>query len=274
MSTLMHGLLTGAVDRLRHEPTEKRVRATLDGATVVDSTDAVLVWEPGQIVPAYAVPVADIDADLAPAAAEDGGPRAAHSADGELVVVRSGGASGRGLRVADPDLAGYVVLDFTSFDGWLEEDEPISAHPHDPFHRIDVRASSRHVRLELGGQVLAESSRTMMLFETLLPTRYYLPREDVDVELVPSDTQTACAYKGRAAYFSARVGDRLVRDIAWTLPEPLPEGELVGGLVAFFNERVDVVLDGRRIDRPVSPWRPRTTVAEPTRAVGGSERHE
>jgi len=256
MSILVRGLLTAAVGELRHEPTAVRVRAALAGATVVDSVQAVLVWEPGQVVPAYAVPEADIRTALSPAPVRDGDRRAAHTADGEPVLVIGEGRNGSGLRLDDPDLAGYVLLDFTSFDAWWEEDEPISAHPHDPFHRIDVRASSRHVRIELDGHALAESSRVMMLFETLLPTRFYVPREDVVVRLEPSDTHTACAYKGRAAYFSARVGGRLVRDLAWTLPEPLPEGERVGGLVAFFNEHVDVVLDGRLLEAPVSPWRP------------------
>jgi uncharacterized protein (DUF427 family)/catechol 2,3-dioxygenase-like lactoylglutathione lyase family enzyme len=268
MSTLLHTVLTGAVDRLRHEPTAARVRAALGDATVVDSTRALLVWEPHQIVPGFAVPAPDIDAELVPAAAGASGSQP-HTADGELVAVRGGARSGWGLRLADPDLAGYVLLEFTSFDRWWEEDEPIASHPHDPFHRIDVRASSRHVRLELDGEVLAESSRSMMLFETLLPTRYYLPREDVAVELVPTETETACAYKGRAAYFSARVGGRLVRDLAWTIPDPLPEGERIGGLVAFFNERIDVVVDGRRVERPVNPWRRRpsdASEAEPAAA--------
>ncbi|MCL1871039.1 MAG: DUF427 domain-containing protein [Promicromonosporaceae bacterium] len=256
MSTLVHGLLAAALGELRYEPTTVRIRAALAGETVIDSTRAVLVWEPGHVVPAYAVPEKDIRPGVAPVS--DGDRRARHTAEGARVVVRGKGRDGSGLRLVAPDLAGYVVLDFTSFDAWYEEDEPISAHPHDPFHRIDVRASSRHVRLERDGQVLAESSRTLMLFETLLPTRYYIPREDVVVELEPSDTQTACAYKGRAAYFSARVGDRLIRDLAWTLPEPLPEGERVGGLVAFFNERVDIVIDGQRLDAPVDPWHPAT----------------
>jgi uncharacterized protein (DUF427 family) len=280
MSTQMRGLLASGIGQLRHEPTAKRVRATLGGGTVVDSTRAVLVWEPRRIVPSYAVPEADIHGELAPAAtpATDGAqeagsrlpdvfarpvldpsvPFTAHTADGEAVDVRANGQSrpGAGLQLTDPDLAGYVVLDFRAFDGWSEEDEPIVAHPRDPFHRIDVLASSRHVRLELEGQVLAESSRPMLLFETMLPTRYYLPREDVTAELLPSDTQTYCAYKGRASYWSASVGGQLIPDLAWTYQEPLADASRVGGLIAFFNERVDVVLDGRSGERPVTPWSP------------------
>jgi uncharacterized protein (DUF427 family) len=280
MSTQVHELLASGIGELRYEPTAKRVRATLGGATVVDSTRAVLVWEPRRIVPSYAVPEADIHGELVPSTAPttdgelaDGAllpdvfarpvldpsvPFSAHTTGGEAVDVRAGGETspGAGLRLADPDLAGYVVLDFPAFDGWTEEDEPIVGHPRDPFHRIDVLASSRHLRLELDGQVLAESSRPMLLFETMLPARYYLPRDDVRAELVPSDTHTYCAYKGKASYWSASVGGRLVPDLAWTYPEPLTDATRVGGLVAFFNERVDVVLDGQRSERPITPWSP------------------
>jgi uncharacterized protein (DUF427 family) len=280
MSTQVRDLLASGIGQLRHEPTAKRVRATLGGGTVVDSTRAALVWEPRRIVPSYAVPAADIHGELAPAAtpaasaAEDAGSRlpdvfakpvldpsvpfTAHTTGGEAVDVHANGQHrpGAGLRLADPDLASYVVLDFRAFDGWSEEDEPIVGHPRDPFHRIDVLASSRHVRLELDGQVLAESSRPMLLFETMLPTRYYLPREDVRAELVPSDTQTYCAYKGQASYWSAGVGGRVVPDLAWSYREPLTDASRVGGLIAFFNERVDAVIDGERRERPITPWSP------------------
>jgi uncharacterized protein (DUF427 family) len=280
MSTQVHELLASGIGELRYEPTAKRVRATLGGATAVDSTRAVLVWEPRRVVPSYAVPEADIHGQLVPSAAPttDGElaagsllpdifarpvldpsvPFSAHTTAGEAVDVRVGGETGlgAGLRLADPDLAGYVVLDFPAFDGWTEEDEPIVGHPRDPFHRIDVLASSRHIRLELDGQVLAESSRPMLLFETMLPVRYYLPREDIRADLVPSDTHTYCAYKGQASYWSASVGGRLVPDLAWTYREPLTDASRVGGLIAFFNERVDTVLDGQRSERPVTPWSP------------------
>jgi uncharacterized protein (DUF427 family) len=161
---------------------------------------------------------------------------------------------GAAFRLADPDLAGYVVLDFSAFDGWYEEDEPALAHPRDPFHRIDVLASSRHVRVERDGAVLAESSRPTLLFETMLPTRYYLPRQDVRIELVPSDRRTSCAYKGQASYWSATIGGQVVRDLAWTYESPSREAAPVRDLVAFFDERVDVMLDGTRHERPVTPW--------------------
>lgn len=186
-------------------------------------------------------------------------PFAAHTANGEAVDVRALGQDrpGAGFRLADPSLAGYVALDFRAFDGWLEEDEPNVGHPRDPFHRIDVLASSRHVRLELDGQVLAESSRPMLLFETMLPARCYLPREDIRAELIPSDTHTYCAYKGQASYWSVAIGDRTVRDVAWTYPEPLHDATQVRGHTAFFDERIDMIVDGERRERPITPWSPR-----------------
>jgi uncharacterized protein (DUF427 family) len=126
-----------------------------------------------------------------------------------------------------------------------------SANPHDPFGRIDVLQSSRHVRVEHDGVLLAESSRPMLLFETLLPVRFYLPREDVAVELESSDTSSYCAYKGRASYFSVPDGPR---DVAWTYREPLHDAEQVRDRICFFDERLDVIVDGERRDRPATPW--------------------
>jgi uncharacterized protein (DUF427 family) len=264
--------------QLRHEPTAKRIRALLGGDTVVDSTRAMLVWEPRRIVPSYAVPLEDVRGELVPAGVTAPGnsrdvgvalpdvtarpvldpriPFAVHSADGEVVDLHAAGRhrTGAGFRPADPDLAGLVVLDFGAFDAWYEEDELNVAHPRDPFHRIDVLPSSRQVRLELDGQVLAASSRPAVLFETMLPARFYLRRADVTAELIPSPTRTWCAYKGQASYFSASVGGRLVPDIAWTYEDPLHDAAQVRGLVAFFDERIDVILDGERRARPVTPW--------------------
>jgi uncharacterized protein (DUF427 family) len=279
MGSQMGALLTRSLDELRYEPTGKRIRAVLGGGTAVDSSRAVLVWEPRRIVPSYAVPAGDIRGELATAAAASGDtqeagvripalsgrpvltpadPFAAHTAEGQVVDVRALGQDrpGAGFRLADPDLAEYIVLDFGAFDGWLEEDEPNVAHPRDPFHRIDVLASSRHVRLELDGQVLAESSRPMLLFETMLPVRYYLPREDLRAGLSPSDTRTYCAYKGQASYWSVTVGDRVLSDIAWTYQQPLHDAAQVRGLTAFFDERVDVVVDDELHERPITPWSP------------------
>jgi uncharacterized protein (DUF427 family) len=197
MSSQVRTLMASGFGELRHEPTAKRIQAVLGGETIVDSTRAVLVWEPRRIVPSYAVPVEDVRGELVPAGAVSTGPGddvgvsladvtalrvldpwipfAVHSTAGEAVDLRAAGQvrPGAGFRPADPDLAGLVILDFGAFDAWYEEDEQNVAHPRDPFHRIDVLPSSRQVRLELDGQLLAVSSRPVLLFETMLPTRYY-----------------------------------------------------------------------------------------------------
>ena len=278
MSTRMRNLFAGGLGELRYEPTSKRIRAVLDGGTVVDTTQAMLVWEPRRVVPSYAVPADDIAAELVPAdaaAADATGtvgapmpelserpvldpsiPFAVHTAEGRGADLTAGkhNRPGAGFLPADPDLAGYIVLDFSAFDAWYEEDELNLAHPRDPFHRVDVLPSSRHVRVELDGHVLAESSRPALLFETMLPTRYYLPRDDIRAELTPSGTRTYCAYKGQASYWSAGAGDRVVPDIAWTYQQPLHDAAQVRGLIAFFNERLDVIVDGEPAERPITPW--------------------
>jgi uncharacterized protein (DUF427 family) len=236
------------LDQLRHEPTDKRIRATFDDEPVVDSTRAMLVWEPQRIVPSYAVPAEDVAGDFLPAAA---GP-----ADGEPLDLRVGEETreGVGLRLADPDLDGYVILDFRSFDKWFEEDELNVGHPRDPFKRIDILHSSRHVRVELDGELLAETTRPHLLFETSLPMRAYMPREDVRVELRPSAKQTYCAYKGRASYWSLDAAGAERKDLVWSYEDPLREAAEITGLVAFFNEKVDIVVDGKRPERPRTPW--------------------
>jgi uncharacterized protein (DUF427 family) len=278
MGIAMRSLLASGFDRMRFEPTAKRIRAVLGGVTVVDTTQAVLVWEPRRIVPSYAVPVSDVRGRLVPAAAGAVGaageagsrmpavdhrpvldpsvPFAVHTADGQAVDLLTGDQSrpGAGYVLAEADLSGYVILDFSALDSWYEEDELNVAHPRDPFHRIDVLASSRHVTLELDGQVLADSSRPVLLFETPLPARFYLPREDVRAELSASGTRTWCAYKGQASYWSVAPGGGRLDDVAWTYEAPLHDAAQVRGLVAFFDERIDVTLDGVRLERPVTPW--------------------
>jgi len=280
VSRRVRDILMAELGQLRYEPTAKRVRAVLGEHTAVDSRRAMLVWEPRRVVPSCAVPEADVQgyitviaADSEQASRDSIGlrmpqlserpildpsiPFAVHTADGEAIRIRAGDRTAEGFRLADSELADFVVLDFAGFDEWYDEDEQIAGHPRDPFHRIDVLPSSRHVRLELDGQLLAESTRPRVLFETMLPPRYYLPREDIRAELRASSTQTYCAYKGSAAYWSPVLGDEIVDDLAWSYQAPLHDAAEVGGLVAFFDERVDLILDGVPQDRPLTPWSPR-----------------
>jgi uncharacterized protein (DUF427 family) len=252
----MQDLLARARSQLRHEPIERRVRANLGAEAIVDSTRAVLVWEPRRVVPSYAVPVEDIRAELSMAPATNGEaagvlhpgiPFHVHTAAGEPVSIED--RVGAGFRLADEDLAGYVVLDFAAFDDWYEEDERIAGHPRDPFHRVDVRQSARPVRIEVDGDVVAETTRARLLFETSLPLRFYLPREDVHVELHSSPRRTYCPYKGHASIWSVDVGGRRREDLGWSYEQPLPDAVAITGLVAFWDERVDVFLDGERRER-------------------------
>lgn len=190
---------------LRYEPSERWIRAYKDGELVIDTRRPVVVWLEGQVVPQYAFPEEDVS-----------------GVDGE--------------RFDDPDLVGLVLVPFDAADKWLEEDEVMLGHARDPFARIDVRQSSRHIRIEKNGELLAESTRPVLLFETGLPTRYYLPREDVVAPIEDSERHTICPYKGVASYYT--VGGN--KDIAWYYPDPVPGVEAIKGLVAFWDERTSV----------------------------------
>jgi uncharacterized protein (DUF427 family) len=268
MSTRLRDLMMRELPALRHEPIDKRIRARLGSATVIDTMRALLVWEPRRVVPTYAVPEADLDAEVVPGrpAAEHHGelpqlgdrpvldpsiPFSVRSTEGEPLLVRRDGAEAEAFRAADPDLDGYLIVDFDGFDAWYEEDERNVAHPRDPFHRIDIVHGSRHVRVTLGGELIAESGAPYLLFEPPIPPRYYLPREDVRMDLLaPSSKRTFCAYKGEASYLSLAEEP----DVAWYYPAPLREAAEVIGRVAFFNELVDLEVDGERLERPVTPW--------------------
>jgi uncharacterized protein (DUF427 family) len=276
MSVRLRDVVMDQLGALRHEPTQKRIRATLGDHTVVDSTRALLVWEPKRIVPTYAVPRADVAGEVVAAPPVDVAPHgrpategsrlgsrsvydprvpfSVHTTEGESLVIRvKNGREAAAFRPADPDLADYVLLDFAGFDAWYEEDERNVAHPRDPFHRVDVLHSSRHVRVELGGTVLAESTAPYLLFEPPLPVRYYFAPDDVRTDvLARSDHVTYCAYKGRASYWSL-AGEP---DVAWYYREPLHDASEIVDRIAFFNERIDIVVDGVRVERPITPWSP------------------
>ena len=274
MSVRLRELLMQELDELRYEPTDKRIRSKSGDVTVIDSTRAMLVWEPKRVVPTYAVLVEDIAGEIGAASAAPAGeesslddapqlagrpvldpsiPFSVHTTEGEPLTIR--GPAGHGeaaaFRPSDPALAGYVIVDFDAFDAWYEEDERNLGHPRDPFHRIDIVHSSRHVRVERDGELLAESPNPCLLFEPPLPVRYYLPPEDVRTDLLrPSEKKTFCAYKGQASYWS--LGGE--GDIAWSYPEPLREAAELTGRIAFLNEWVDIVVDGKPLERPVTPW--------------------
>lgn len=233
--------------RVRVERGQKRVRAFLDGQLVVDTFAPLLVWEV-PYYPTYYLPLDDVQAELVPTGDVDRSPSrgAGHRHDVKL----PDGATAANAAVTFPespleDLHGHVRLDWDAMSSWFEEDEQVYVHVRSPYTRIDVLPTSRHVEVRLGDVVLADTTRASALFETGLPPRWYIPKVDVRMDLlVPSDTVTRCPYKGQASHYSARIGDEETADVAWTYPAPLAESQRIASLVAFYDRRVTVTIDG------------------------------
>lgn len=233
---------------LYFEDSPRRVRVVFAGQAVADSGRVKLLHESGY-VPRYYIPVEDVRTDLLePSATVTQSQVKGEATYWSLVVAgrRSPDAVWAYQRpvAAASWLAGYCSFTWDAVDAWYEEDEQIFGHPKDPYHRIDIVASSRHVRICHGGVLLAESRRPMLLFETGLPVRYYLPAQDVRTDLLePSDSHTRCPYKGVASYYAVAAADGLGSDLAWYYPDPLPEAGRIGGLVCFYNDRVELEVD-------------------------------
>ena len=157
----------------------------------------------------------------------------------------------------DPALAGRLVLswDPALLLRWTEEDEQVCGHPRDPHHRVEVLPSSRHVVVRRDGVLLAESTRPVLLLETGLPTRYYLPEADVVMDrLEPSPNRSFCPYKGIADRYWHVAGQDGGQDLVWSYSDPKPAVGLVAGRLAFYDEHVDVTVDGVDRPRPRSPF--------------------
>jgi uncharacterized protein (DUF427 family) len=239
------------------EHTPKRIRVEVGGELIADSRRAYLLHESGA-QPIYYFPPEDVRADvLEPSDRHTHCPK---KGDAAYYTITAGGETVEAgawyypepLPDAPPELKGLIAFYFHRMSRWLEENEEIIVHPRDPYHRVDVVATDRHIRVSLGGQVLAETNRALALFESNLPPRWYIPRADVSAELVDSDTVTRCPYKGTAGYHS--VDAEGGHDIVWYYTEPLAEVGRIKDLVCFLNEQVDIELDGERQERPESPW--------------------
>ena len=233
------------------------------GELVADSKRALLVrqYGPGRL-PTYYFPQADVRMDLLEAAAPDG-----RGYDSTYWTVSAGDrvAERAAWMHREPtaelaELAGHVTFAWGQMDAWYEEEEEVFVHARDPYHRVDVLPSLRHVRVVIAGETVAETRRPFLLFETGLPTRYYLPRDDVRMDLLePTETATRCPYKGVASYWSARIGDHVARDVVWCYLDPIPECPKIRGLLCFYNERVDLYVNGELQARPRTPWAERTS---------------
>lgn len=236
-------------------PVPRRIRAELNGHVVLDTTSALYVWEWARY-PQYYIPVTDVDpAVLVDEQHEQSLSRGTARRYGLAVGGVSRPAS---LRVYGSDarfgLAGRARFEWDAVDAWYEEDEQVFVHPRDPYTRVDALRSTRHVRVELDGTVLAESSSPVLVFETGLPTRYYLNRSEVDfTRLTATGTVTGCPYKGTTSrYWSVRTDQNVYPDVAWSYDFPTRQLLPIAGLIAFYNEKTDIVLDGRQLVRPVT----------------------
>ncbi len=241
------------------EPTPKRIRVVVGGETIADSRRAMLLHESGH-QPIYYFPPEDVRSELLEPS--DRHTRCPKKGEASYHTIRAGSqvVEAGAWYYTDPIRDAPPIKDLIAFywdrmDQWLEEDEEVKGHPRDPYHRLDVLRIDRHVRVSLDGEPLAESTRAVALFESNLPSRWYIPREDVTAELEPTDTVTHCPYKGEAGYYSVKLADgEVATDLIWYYAEPFPEASPIVGLLCFFGERVDLELDGELQERPVTPW--------------------
>ncbi len=245
--------------RVDAEPSPRWVRVKFNGETIADSKHVLLLRETGNL-PVYYFPPEDVRMGLL------------EPTDLHTTCPYKGLASYWTIKVGDrvaenavwsyqdplpahPEIKGYLAFYWNKMDAWYEEEEQIYAHPRDPYHRVDALPSSRHVRVVIGGETIAETDHPHLLFETSLPTRYYIPREDVRMDLLePTDKHTRCPYKGEASYFTVRVGDQVYPDLVWSYPDPIPECPKIKNLLAFYNEKVDIYVDGELQERPKTKW--------------------
>lgn len=237
--------------RVKVETSHRRVRVMLGGEYVADSIRPLLVWEV-PYYPTYYFPEADVNME----SFVDSGETKNSPSRGvaTLYQVKAGGKEGSAYGYAEPkieELTGHSAFKWNSMDHWFEEDEEVYTHARDPYTRIDILPSSRRVRVELDGVTIADTTNASFLFETNLPTRYYLPKTDVRMELLtPTDLATECPYKGTARYWSVNIDGTEHENIVWGYDTPLPESQKVAGLVAFYNEKLDIYVDEVLEEKP------------------------
>lgn len=229
----------------------RRIRAEVAGRTVLDSRRAKVLYE-SNLPPQWYVPAQDVRTDLL--TPTDTTTRCPFKGDASYWTLRVGDRVETDVAWSyphpipgAPPLAGLLAFFHDRLDSWYEEDEKLLGHLRDPYHRVDTRRSSDHVVVRVGGQVVADSRRPVKLFETSLPPRWYLPREDVRPDLlVASDTRTVCPYKGVASYHTVKVDGAEVRDGAWYYPEPFGEAAGIAGHLSFLGKGIEVLVDGER----------------------------
>jgi uncharacterized protein (DUF427 family) len=252
--TLKHREST-ASHQILFEDSPRRVRVVSGNVAVADSKRVKLLLETGHL-PVYYFPLDDVRTDLLEPT--DHVTHCPYKGDASYWTVSVGErvAENAVWGYLDPiperaDIKGYVAFYWNKMDAWFEEDEEVFVHPRDPYKRVDVLHSSRHVRVVLAGETVADTHRPRLLFETSLPTRYYIPKLDVRMDLLePTARTTRCPYKGQAVYWSAKIGDQVFENVVWSYPTAIPECPKIAGLLAFYNERADIYVDGELEEKP------------------------
>jgi uncharacterized protein (DUF427 family) len=245
--------------RVRTEPNHRRVRVFFGGEAVADSSRTIYLFETGHL-PVYYFPREDVRFDLLePASHHTHCPWKGDASYYDVIVGdrRAENAVWAYPAPIDsvPELKDYVAFYWDKADAWFEEDDEVYKHARDPYHRVDVLNSSRHVEVRVNGVLVADTRRPRLLFETGLPVRYYVPKLDVRQDLlIPSARRSRCPYKGEAVYWSVRAGDEVLEDVVWSYPSPIPEAPKIENLLAFLNEKVDIIVDGVPQERPVTKW--------------------
>ena len=244
-----------ALTALNHvAPVPRRIRGVKDGETVLDSVRALYVWEWANY-PQYYIPKADVAID----AFVEGTAVTTPQGDARHLQFKPGDSERRAIgRIITasklPGLQDTVRLEWSALDRWLEEDEEVFVHPRSPYHRVDALRSNRCVRVELDGIVLADAQACVMVFETGLPTRYYIDPMNVHMRFLrPSSTRSQCPYKGiTGGYWSVEANAKTAEDIVWTYIFTTAAMTPIAGLMAFLNEKVDIFIDGEPQTRPVT----------------------
>lgn len=250
--------------RITIEPCPKRIRAVVGDRTVVDSLAALLLLETGR-EPVYYFPRCDVRMDLLRASRHHDfcpwkGDACFWNMEGGDRTIKNAVWSLERAMPATRRIEGLLGIGWAGMDRWLEEDEEVFGHPRDPHHRIDARASLRKVRVHFGGETIAETRRGLFLFETGMPARYYIPPQDVRIDLlVPTGTSSVCPYKGTASYWQIEAGGRVSRDAVWSYANPLPDAPQIGRFFCFSPDKVDgfdvewTALAGRAADDALAP---------------------
>ncbi len=242
------------------EASPRWVRAVLGGVTIADSKRTMMLRR-AERLPVYYFPKEDVRMDLMELTEHS--IEAAPQGEASFWNIKVGETTSENAAwgyLSPPDewevIKDYIALEWGKMDSWYEEEEEVFVHLRDPYHRVDVLTSSRHVRVIVAGETVAETRNPKLLFETGFPTRYYFPQQDVRMDLLePSNLKTRCPYKGIASYWSVKVGEQIMKNIVWGYPNPVIECPKIKDLVCFYNERVEsIYLDGELVPKPITPW--------------------